>query len=72
MERAGPALAGWCLSASRCSSGSGAYFAIRLADAGLNPFASLFVSAIVVGVVSVPLSLFMLRLRNGEFAIGMW
>ena len=52
--------------------GLGAYFAIRLADAGLNPFASLFVSAIVVGVVSWPLSLFMLRLRNGEFAIGMW
>ncbi len=52
--------------------GLGAYFAIRLADAGLNPFASLFVSAILVGVVSVPLSLFMLRLRNGEFAIGMW
>ncbi|MBN9217521.1 MAG: branched-chain amino acid ABC transporter permease [Mesorhizobium sp.] len=52
--------------------GLGAYFAIRLADAGLNPFLSLFVSAIIVGVVSWPLSLVMLRLRNGEFAIGMW
>jgi len=52
--------------------GLGAYFAIRLADTGLNPFASLFVAAIIVGVVSWPLSLFMLRLRNGEFAIGMW
>lgn len=52
--------------------GLGAYFAIRLANAGLNPFVSLFVSAIVVGVVSWPISLFMLRLKNGEFAIGMW
>lgn len=52
--------------------GLGAYFAIRLADAGLNPFASLFVSAIIVGAISWPMSLFMLRLRNGEFAIGMW
>ncbi|MBN9275121.1 MAG: branched-chain amino acid ABC transporter permease, partial [Mesorhizobium sp.] len=29
-------------------------------------------SAIVVGAVSWPISLFMLRLKNGEFAIGMW
>ena len=52
--------------------GLGAYFAIRLANAGLNPFVSLFVSAIVVGAVSWLISLFMLRLKNGEFAIGMW
>jgi len=52
--------------------GLGAYFAIRLANAGLNPFVSLFVSAIVVSAVSWPISLFMLRLKNGEFAIGMW
>ncbi|RAZ78756.1 branched-chain amino acid ABC transporter permease [Mesorhizobium atlanticum] len=52
--------------------GLGAYFAIRLANAGLNPFVSLFVSAVIVGAVSWPISLFMLRLRNGEFAIGMW
>jgi branched-chain amino acid transport system permease protein len=52
--------------------GLGGYFAIRLADAGLNPFVSLFISALVVGAVSWPISLFMLRLKNGEFAIGMW
>ncbi|MEI9400844.1 branched-chain amino acid ABC transporter permease [Mesorhizobium argentiipisi] len=52
--------------------GLGAYFAIRLASAGLNPFVSLFVSAVIVGAVSWPISLFMLRLKNGEFAIGMW
>ncbi|TPI40281.1 branched-chain amino acid ABC transporter permease [Mesorhizobium sp. B3-1-9] len=52
--------------------GLGAYFAIRLANAGLNPFVSLFISAVIVGAVSWPISLFMLRLKNGEFAIGMW
>jgi branched-chain amino acid transport system permease protein len=52
--------------------GLGAYFAIRLADAGLNPFVSLPVAALLVGVVSVPLSVLMLRLKGGEFAIGMW
>ncbi|MDX8466953.1 branched-chain amino acid ABC transporter permease [Mesorhizobium sp. VK23B] len=52
--------------------GLGAYFTIRLANAGLNPFVSLFVSAVIVGAVSWPISLFMLRLKNGEFAIGLW
>ncbi|HEY0124396.1 MAG TPA: branched-chain amino acid ABC transporter permease [Rhizobium sp.] len=52
--------------------GLGAYFTIRLADAGLNPFVALFAAAIVTGVLSIPLSLFMLRLKGGEFAIGMW
>jgi branched-chain amino acid transport system permease protein len=52
--------------------GLGAYFAIRLADAGLDPFVALVVAAVIVGVVAVPLSWPMLRLRGGEFAIGMW
>ncbi|MGO6854327.1 branched-chain amino acid ABC transporter permease [Rhizobium leguminosarum] len=52
--------------------GLGAYFTIRLADAGLNPFVSLFAAAVVTGALSIPLSLFMLRLKGGEFAIGMW
>jgi branched-chain amino acid transport system permease protein len=52
--------------------GLGAYFTVRLADAGLNPFVSIFVAAIVTGALSVPLSWFMLRLKGGEFAIGMW
>jgi branched-chain amino acid transport system permease protein len=52
--------------------GLGAYFAIRLADAGLNPFVALVVSAAIVGVVALPLSWLMLRLKGGEFAIGMW
>jgi len=52
--------------------GLGAYFAIRLADWGLNPFAALVVGAVGVGIVAVPLSWPMLRLKGGEFAIGMW
>jgi branched-chain amino acid transport system permease protein len=52
--------------------GLGAYFTIRLADAGLDPFPALFLGAIVAGALSIPMSLFMLRLKGGEFAIGMW
>lgn len=52
--------------------GLGAYVAVRLADAGLSPYPALLLAALVVAFVSVPLSAFMLRLRSGEFAIGMW
>lgn len=52
--------------------GVGAYFTIRLADAGLDPFVAMPVAAFGVALLSLPLSLFMLRLRGGEFAIGMW
>ncbi len=52
--------------------GLGAYFTIRLADTGLNPFLALFAAAIITGAISLPLSFFMLRLKGGEFAIGMW
>lgn len=52
--------------------GLGAYFTIRLADAGLDPFVSLAAAAVVTGVISLPLSWLMLRLKGGEFAIGMW
>ena len=52
--------------------GLGAYFTIRLADAGLDPFVSLIAAAVVTGAISLPLSWLMLRLKGGEFAIGMW
>jgi branched-chain amino acid transport system permease protein len=52
--------------------GLGAYFTIRLADAGLNPFISTFASAVVVALVAWLISHFMLHLKGGEFAIGMW
>jgi branched-chain amino acid transport system permease protein len=52
--------------------GLGAYFAVRLADAGVSVYPALVLAALVVGLVALPMSAFMLRLRAGEFAIGMW
>lgn len=52
--------------------GLGAYFAVRLADSGVSVYPSLFLAAIIVGALSLPLSAMMLRLKGGEFAIGMW
>jgi branched-chain amino acid transport system permease protein len=52
--------------------GIGAYFTVRLADAGIDPFLSIFIAGAGVAVFSLPVSLFMLKLKGGEFAIGMW
>ena len=69
------ALAGFCGLVSigqQAFFGLGAYAAIRLADLGVSVYPSLFLGALIVGVLSLPLSLLMLRLKGGEFAIGMW
>lgn len=52
--------------------GLGAYAAIRLSHAGVNVYVALALAPIVVGAASLPLSALALRLRGGEFAIGMW
>jgi branched-chain amino acid transport system permease protein len=52
--------------------GIGAYFTIRLANVGVDPFLATGIAAIGVGVIAYPLSFMMLRLKGGEFAIGMW
>jgi branched-chain amino acid transport system permease protein len=52
--------------------GLGAYFAIKLANEGVGVYETLVLGALLAGAVSLPLSWFMLRLRGGEFAIGMW
>ena len=52
--------------------GLGAYGAIRLADAGVPVYVALAIAPFLVAAVSLPISSFMLRLRAGEFAIGMW
>ncbi len=52
--------------------GLGAYLAIRLSYAGVNVYLALIVAPLLVGLLSLPLSSFALRLRLGEFAIGMW
>ncbi|MDB5556913.1 MAG: transporter permease [Rhizobium sp.] len=52
--------------------GLGAYFTVRLAEADVDPFVAMATAGVIVAVVSYPLSLVMLRLKGGEFAIGMW
>ena len=52
--------------------GLGAYAAIRLSHAGVEVYLALIVAPLLVGILSLPLSAFALRLRGGEFAIGMW
>ena len=52
--------------------GLGAYLAIRLSEWGVSVYLALVVAALLAGLVSLPISVFMLRLRAGEFAIGMW
>ena len=52
--------------------GLGAYAAIKLSDAGVSVYLALVLGGAGGGCVSIPTSLFMLRLRGGEFAIGMW
>jgi branched-chain amino acid transport system permease protein len=52
--------------------GLGAYATVRFADLGIPPYPAMLVAACAVAIVSIPVSSFMLRLRGGEFAIGMW
>jgi branched-chain amino acid transport system permease protein len=52
--------------------GLGAYATIRITNLGVSPFAALLMAACLVGLLSWPISTFMLRLKAGEFAIGMW
>ncbi|MBL0371640.1 branched-chain amino acid ABC transporter permease [Rhizobium sp. KVB221] len=52
--------------------GLGAYFTVKLADKGIDPFVAIVVSGLVVAAFSYLLSFPMLRLQGGEFAIGMW
>jgi branched-chain amino acid transport system permease protein len=52
--------------------GLGAYFTVRIAEAGVDPFVAMVLASLVVAALSYPLSLVMLRLKGGEFAIGMW
>ena len=52
--------------------GLGAYFAIQLSYHGMNVYPALLIGAIIASALSLPISVLMLRLRAGEFAIGMW
>jgi branched-chain amino acid transport system permease protein len=52
--------------------GLGAFAAIRLSHAGVPVYPALALAALLVGALALPLGEVMLRLRGGEFAIGMW
>jgi len=52
--------------------GLGGYALIRLSTAGISLYPALVLSVIVIGIVALPIGELMLRLRGGEFAIGMW
>ncbi|TMB46722.1 MAG: branched-chain amino acid ABC transporter permease [Chloroflexi bacterium] len=52
--------------------GIGAYATVFFAGLGVTPYVAMVVATLVAGAVSVPISLFALRLRAAQFAIGMW
>jgi branched-chain amino acid transport system permease protein len=52
--------------------GIGAYGTIYLAGQGVPPYLAMLAAAVAAGAVAVPISLFALRLRAAQFAIGMW
>ena len=52
--------------------GIGAYGTVFLAGLGVSPYVAMLLAMVVAGALSVPISLFALRLRAAQFAIGMW
>jgi branched-chain amino acid transport system permease protein len=52
--------------------GMGAYGTVFFADLGVSPYLAMVLAMLLAGVVSIPISLFALRLRAAQFAIGMW
>jgi branched-chain amino acid transport system permease protein len=52
--------------------GLGAYFTVQLSNHGVGVYLSLILAALITGLVSIPTSFFVLRLRAGVFAIGTW
>lgn len=52
--------------------GIAAYATIRFANAGIDPYISMIIAIGIGAFLGWVTSLFMLYLKNGEFAIGMW
>lgn len=52
--------------------GIGAYAAIQLSTHGVTVYLALVLAGLIAGAVSIPVSLFTLQLRGGQFAIGTW
>jgi len=52
--------------------GIGAYGTVFFAAQGVSPYVAMLLATLLAGAISVPISLFALRLRAAQFAIGMW
>lgn len=52
--------------------GIGAYATVFFAGMGLPPYVAMVLATVAAGGLSIPISLFALRLRAAQFAIGMW
>lgn len=52
--------------------GLGAYGTIYLTQRGVAPYVAMVLAAIGAGIIALPTSLLVLRLRGGQFAIGTW
>jgi branched-chain amino acid transport system permease protein len=52
--------------------GLGAYGTVFLAGMGVAPYLAMLLAALFAGVLSLPVSLFALRLRAAQLAIGTW
>ena len=52
--------------------GLGAYATIFIAQRGVPPYLAMVLAALVAGAIALPVSLLVLRLRGGQFAIGTW
>ena len=52
--------------------GIGAYGTVFFAGMGISPYLAMVLATVLAGAVSLPMSLFALRVRAAQFAIGMW
>ncbi len=52
--------------------GIGAYAVIVFTDHGINGYVAVVLAALFAGLISLPISLLVFRLRGGQFAIGTW
>lgn len=52
--------------------GLSAYLTLRLVEWGLNPWFALVAAAFIAGAIAIPISLYALKLKGGEFAIATW
>jgi branched-chain amino acid transport system permease protein len=52
--------------------GLGAYGTIYFTQHGVSPYLAMVLAAVAAGVIGVPVSLLVLRLRGGQFAVCTW